>query len=506
MYIVTAEEMYDMDQEAIHEIGIDGKLLMENAGRAMSDKIEASVRKTDRIRIFAGGGNNGGDGFVIARTLLNNGYDAAVVQVVPDKKIAGDCLFHKNLFIRCGGEVLVSREASEIEVIVEEADVIVDAILGIGTKGVLREPLDEMVTIMNESAAFIISADMPSGLPANEGMGDFQAVQADETVIAGFPKMSAFLESTAPYYGEWTTVSFGLPMVVTKNLQRRVWTQEDFQERMPKRKPNVHKGQHGRGLVIGGNTEMPGSIAMTAKAALRTGAGLVTAATAKNVIPTAASHCMEATYLTLDDTDGYLNGHTTIPFDDYDAAVIGMGLGRHAEAGKLVQQAVEAACSLIVDADGLYHLKPLLNRLRHRTQPVVLTPHPGEMSMLLDISVQELLQSPFAYAKTFAKNYQVYVVLKGMFTIITTPEGGQTVNTAGNQGLAKGGSGDVLSGIMLAMIMQRQTVTDALSNACFVHGKAAECLIDETHSFYDLMASDVIEGIPKVYRTFPVNQ
>ncbi|WP_010529406.1 bifunctional ADP-dependent NAD(P)H-hydrate dehydratase/NAD(P)H-hydrate epimerase [Lentibacillus jeotgali] len=503
MYIVTAEEMYDMDHGAIHDIGIDGRMLMENAGRAMADRIETRIGKTDRIRILAGSGSNGGYGFVIARTLLNKGYEAVVVQVVPNEKVTGDALLHKNLFIRCGGNVRVTRQPSEIEVILKEADVIIDAILGIGTKGMLREPLDEIVPIMNELAAYIISADIPSGLPADEGMEDFQAVQADETVVAEYPKMSVFLESTSAYYGEWSAVSIGLPKHMPANqVQRRIWMPEDFQATMPERKCNAHKGNHGRGLVIGGSAEMPGSIAMTSNAALRTGAGLMTVATPKNVIPVVASHCMEATYLTLEDTGGFLNGQTAIPFDHFDATVLGMGMGRHEEAGELTEQAVETQCPLIVDADGLHHLKPLLERLKDRSGPVVLTPHPGEMAMLLDTSVPELLKTPFAYTKMFAEKYQVYVVLKGMSTIITTPEGMQTVSTAGNQGLAKGGSGDVLSGIMLAMIMQPQTVSDALCNACFVHGKAAELLTEESHSAYDLMASDVIRGITDVYRTF----
>lgn len=508
MYIVTAEEMYDMDHEAIHDIGIDGKLLMENAGRAMSERIEASVHKTDCIRIFAGSGNNGGDGFVIARTLMNNGYNVSVVQVVPDEKVLGDALYHKNLFIKCSGDVHVTRQISDIKAIVGEADVIVDAILGIGVKGMLREPLDKIVSLINKKDAYVISVDIPSGLPANEAVEAFQAVQANQTVVAGFPKMSAFLESTAPYYGKWTTVSFGLPARVTeKHAGRRVWKVEDFQTRMPERKPNAHKGHHGRGLVIGGYAEMPGSIAMAASAALRTGAGLITVATTKDVIPTVASLCPEATYLTLSDTDGFLNDQASLPFDHYDAVVLGMGMGRQTQTGKLVQQAVEnAMCPLIVDADGLYHLKPLLDTLESRTNPVVLTPHPGEMAMLLDISVRELLQSPFSYTKQFAETYHVYVILKGMFTIITTPEGKQTVSTSGNQGLAKGGSGDVLSGITLAMMMQKQPLPDALCNACFVHGKAADLLIKETHSVYDLMASDVVDGITNVYRAFPAKQ
>ncbi|SFE35598.1 NAD(P)H-hydrate epimerase [Lentibacillus persicus] len=503
MKVVTAEEMYDMDHRTIQEIGIDGKLLMENAGRAMAEQIASVSDKMACIRVFAGGGNNGGDGFVIARVLLELGVRVSVVQVVPDEKIKGDALFHKNLLIRCGGDVEVLMESAPIQAIARKTDIIVDAMLGIGVSGVLREPLAQIVKAVNETDAYVIAVDIPSGLPANEESDDFQAVQADETIIAGYPKVSAFLEKTAPYYGNWNTVSFGLPRTITaEHSHRQVWTPEMFQKTMPERKPNAHKGNHGRGLVIGGNSEMPGSMAMTVSAALRTGAGLVTAATVKEVIPTIAAHCAEATYLALNDTDGYADGSSAIPFENFDAAVLGMGLGRRPEAAKIVQQAIKTRLPLIIDADGLFHLKGMLQHVKQREEPVVLTPHPGEMAMLLDIGVPELLKSPFSYSKRFAEEYHVYVVLKGRFTIVTTPEGNQTVSDAGNSGLAKGGTGDVLSGVTLAMIMQKQPIPEALNNACFVHGKSAELLTKETHSVYDLMATDVIKGIKKVYRTF----
>ncbi|GAB4074265.1 bifunctional ADP-dependent NAD(P)H-hydrate dehydratase/NAD(P)H-hydrate epimerase [Barrientosiimonas marina] len=504
MYIVTAEEMYDMDREAIQDIGIDGRILMENAGRAMSDTIEARIQKTGCIRVLAGSGNNGGDGFVIARTLLDRGFDVAVVQIVPNTKISGEALVHKNLLVACGGHVRVTRDLAAVREEIDGADVIVDAMLGIGVKGKPREPLDQIITLLNQAEGYIMAVDIPSGLPANEGVAAFQAVQADETMIAGYPKMSAFLEATRAYYGRWTTVSIGLPAAVTaKHGHRRVWMADDFQAHMPERKRDSHKGDHGHGLVIGGNAEMPGSVAMTTTAALRSGAGLITAATTRDVIPVIAAHCMEATYRTLAATDGFLNNETSIPFDAYDAVVMGMGMGRRPETGKLVERVIdEAACPLIMDADALHHLKPVLHKLIQRTHPVVLTPHPGEMAMLLDVPVRDLLQSPFSYMAAFAENYQVYVILKGMFTIITAPDGSQLVSTAGNQGLAKGGSGDVLSGIASAMIMQSQQLPEALANACFVQGQAAELLTDDTHSVYDLMASDVIAGITDVYRTW----
>ncbi|MGP4107486.1 NAD(P)H-hydrate dehydratase [Virgibacillus sp. L01] len=506
MFIVTANEMYDIDRYTMNEIGLDGKLLMENAGRAVSGKIESIIEKPDHICIFAGSGNNGGDGFVIARTLLNKGYHITVVQVVPNQKITGDALYHKNLLLSLGGSVIVSQEPSEIHELVRNSDVIIDAILGIGVSGMLRNPIAEMVSIINETAKLVISVDIPSGLPADEGIRDFQSVQASYTVIVEAPKVSAFLQHTASFYGKWDTVSIGLPLeALQNNVKRASWTENLFRQSMPTRKTDAHKGNHGRGLVVGGNTEMPGSITMTIKAALRTGSGLITAGTTEKVIPVAASHCMEATYLELGETNGNLNNDISIPFKSFDAVALGMGMGRQQVTGNLVRQTVEEAmCPLIVDADGLYHLTSLLDLVGNRQFPTIITPHPGEMAMLLNISVHELLVKPFTYSKIFAEKYHVYVVLKGRFTIITTPAGEQSVNRTGNVGLAKGGSGDVLSGIILAMVMQKQSVFKALCNACFVHGSAADILVAKEHSVNDLMASDVIEGIGEVYRTFRV--
>ncbi len=498
--------MYDIDRYTVNEIGLDGKLLMENAGRAVSGKIESIIEKPNHICILTGSGNNGGDGFVIARTLLNQGYHITVVQVVPNQKITGDAHFHKNLLFSLGGSVIVSQEPSEIHELVRNSDVIVDAILGIGVSGVLRNPIAEIVSIINEAANLVISVDIPSGLPADEGIRDFQSVQASYTVIVEAPKISAFLQHTESFYGKWDTVPIGLPLHALQNNVKRIsWTEDLFRQSMPTRETDAHKGNHGRGLIVGGNAEMPGSITMTIKAALRTGSGLITAGTTEKVIPVAASHCMEATYLKLGETNGNLNNDIPIPFKSFDAVALGMGMGRQQITGNLVRQTVEeATCPLIVDADGVYHLKPLLDLVRNRKGPTIITPHPGEMAMLLDVSVPELLVKPFTYSKIFADKYQVYVVLKGRFTIITTPAGEQFVNRTGNVGLAKGGSGDVLSGIILAMVMQKQSVYEALCNACFVHGSAADILVAKEHSVNDLMASDVIEGIGEVYRTFRV--
>ncbi|MFD1038368.1 NAD(P)H-hydrate dehydratase [Virgibacillus byunsanensis] len=499
VYIVTAKEMYDIDNYTMKKIGMDGKLLMENAGRAVSEKVERLIEKSDRICIFVGPGNNGGDGFVIARTLMNKRYDVTIVQVVPDEKITGDALYHKNVFVNYGGSILIAQQESEVHDVTVNSDVVIDAILGLGVKGDLREGLITAVEVINEVANRVISVDIPSGLPADEGMEEFTSVQADFTIVIEAPKVSAFLQHTALYYGVWDTVSIGLPLIAFQRYAKRnVWGYEQFKDCMPRRDPYSHKGDHGKGLTIGGSATMPGSIVMTAKAALRAGAGLITIGTSEKVINRIASQCIEATYFPIHEQ----NNHPSIPFEEFDAITIGMGMGRSGNAAALVAHVVEQTdCPLIIDADGLFHVKTDLAKLKVRKSPTIVTPHPGEMAMLLDISVKELLITPFYWSMKIAQTYNVYVVLKGKHTIITTPEGIQVVNKSGNAGLAKGGSGDVLAGILLALVMQQRSVFQALCNACFIHGKAADLLVEETHSDQDLMASDVIEGISKVYRT-----
>lgn len=500
--------MYDIDDYTINGIGLEGKLLMENAGRALSEKIIKLIRETEPVCVFIGAGNNGGDGFVIARVLLDKGYLVQVVQVVPDEKITGDALFHKHIFIQCGGEVSYLTDPDSIWEMVERVHFVIDAIIGIGVKGMLRKPIQEIVRIINQSKACVISVDIPSGLPADEGMAEYTSIYADYTFVIGAAKESTFLVETAEHYGQWEIVPIGIPnLVLQNNSAKRQWAAADFRKTIPSRSVHAHKGTHGKGLIIGGCLEMPGSLAMSAKAALKTGAGLVTAGTIEKVISMIAASCPEATYIRLPEKDGYISSGTVLPLSSYEAIAVGIGLGRNEDTGNVVSELLyNASCPLVIDADGIYHLKSKLSILKQRSEPVIITPHPGEMAMLLDLSISDLLSAPFHYTRKFAKDYGVYIILKGKHTIITSPKGRQAVESSGNPGLAKGGTGDVLTGIALAMIMQDQELFEALCNACFIHGKAADIQVEVNQTYYDLMATDVIDGISNVYRTFPCNR
>ncbi|MGG1595025.1 NAD(P)H-hydrate dehydratase [Terribacillus saccharophilus] len=499
MYIVTAKEMYEVDRYAMEEIGISGSILMESAGRAIAGRMKPLIGTTDQILVLCGSGNNGGDGYVVARTLLNEGYDVAAVQV--GRNLTADAAMHQQVYDRLGGEVM-DVEADTFQPALEKADIIVDAMLGLGVRGKLRSPYTETVQAVNDSDALVFSIDLPSGVPADDAVEFEEAIQADYTFIIEAPKPSAFIQKTAPYYGEWKTVSIGLPAAyLGRQAGARIWTEQDVKRSFPIRQPFSHKGTNGKGFLIGGGIEMPGSVTMSSMAALRAGAGLLTVGTLRQVIPSVLSHLAEATFTSLDEENGVIVDTDDLDVSAYDAIVVGMGMGRGESTAALTKRVLEEAeVPVLLDADGLYHIKSDLEILRNRQAPTVLTPHPGEMAMLLDMKVPELLERPFELARKFAIVHQVHLVLKGTYTIITAPDGSQVVNTTGNPGLGKGGSGDVLSGILLAMLMQHEDPMEAIANGVYVHGKAADVLVEDAHSQQDLLATDLMKGLATVFR------
>ncbi len=433
MRIVTAEEMYKIDQYAIQCGGITGEMLMENAGRSITKEVIKNLKKEDKVAVLVGGGNNGGDGFVIARTLLNLAYDVALFQLVPNKKITNEALYHKNLFENYGGKVQVVETASELEKFIQKADVLVDAILGIGVKGAIREPVRSMIEVVNNHNAFVIAVDLPSGLPADEGFKLDVAIEANSTYIIEACKQSVFMESCAPYYGEWEVVEIGIPVKAYEAFPKScVWDAEDLKATFPKRNTFAHKGSQGKAVIIGGQLTMPGSMALTAGASLKAGAGLVTVATIPEIIPIVASKVTEATYFSLKSDAGILVESDLPDMNGFDAIALGMGMGRNSKSEALSYKVLHEKAPIVVDADGLYHLKQFLGVLKERTSETVLTPHPGEMAMLLDCEIKDVKKSPFALSKKFATEYGVYLVLKGKYTVITSPCGEQTVSMTGN--------------------------------------------------------------------------
>lgn len=502
LQVVTANEMYEIDRFTMDEIGLPGVLLMENAGNAFVNRALRYLNSSPKIAVLIGTGNNGGDGFVIARILKSLGYDVDAWLVVGKEKIKGDAWFHFEAMQRSGYDVRSLVDTGCLE----RYDVIIDAMLGIGLKGELKSPFYEVIATCNQLKALKIAVDIPSGIPADGTQSFSLAFMANITISLHLPKLSAFMYPARDYYGVLEVVPIGIPPKATNSILkqgRRCWTEMNVMQTIPKRSPSSHKGTHGKGLIIGGSLSMTGAPIMTTKAALRAGGGLVTLAIPDVTHSIVASQIVEAMFSPWKSENGQFYGEVEMDLARVDSVAFGPGVGRGRGAEKILDTLLDTLqAPLIVDADGLYHLAKLEEKLKERVYPTVITPHSVEMARLVGCSIAEIEQNRFEISRQFSMQYKVYTVLKGPFTIVTTPEGIQFVNSTGNAALAKGGSGDVLTGILLAFVMNHSSLQEAISNAVYVHGKAADVLVNQKHSLLDVVATDVIEALPQVFRTF----
>ncbi|WP_458415006.1 NAD(P)H-hydrate dehydratase [Schinkia sp. CFF1] len=502
MQVVTANEMYEIDRFTMGEIGLPGVLLMENAGHAFVQKALDYLDKGQRIAILIGTGNNGGDGFVIARILKSLGFDADALLVVEEEKVKGDALFHFEAFRNSGYEIISLRDLGCLQ----GFDVIIDAMLGIGIKGEVKSPYREIIMACNELDNLKISVDIPSGVPA-DGTHSFElAFKAGLTITLQHPKLSAFTYPARDFYGQLEIVPIGIPPKASRAVLKQVrmcWTDKEVRETMPHRSPSSHKGTHGKGLVIGGSRDMTGAPVMTTRATLRAGGGLTTLAIPACLHSIVASQIVEAMFSPWRSENGHFIGELGTDVSRFDAVAFGPGVGRENGGEKILSTLLDnVKAPLIVDADGLFYLAKLKEKLKKRPYPTIITPHTGEFARLTGYSHTEIEKNRFGLSREFAVEYGVYLVLKGPYSIVTTPTGMQFVNTSGNAALAKGGTGDVLTGIILAFVMNHTCLQEAISNAVYVHGKAADVLVNQKHTMWDTLATDVIEALPSVFRTF----
>lgn len=486
------EEMYAADRYTMDKVGVGEETLMECAGQAVVSALLPRLRKTDAITVLAGVGNNGGDGFVIARRLKNLGFKAQLWLIPPLENLRGAALSAFNCFQASGYHS--HQYHAKLYSRIAQSDVIIDALLGIGMSGELRSPYDEVIRAVNQSDAAVYAVDTPSGVSAN-GADVFLAVQADVTFTIQHPKLSAFLYPAASFYGKLEVVDIGIPLQASDHLtnQRLLWTEREFLTSFPRRNADAHKGSSGRGLIAGGCPTMLGAPLLSAAACLRSGIGLLTLAIPKASRPAAAGCVLEATYLDCVEEDGYLT-HLELP-SQTSVAAVGMGLSRDPRCASILLDILSKNIPTVIDADGLYHLQGQLELLHRRTAVTVLTPHMGEMARLCGCSVDQVRRERFSISREFAVEHGVYLVLKGPYTIVTTPEGDQYVNTSGNAGLAKGGSGDALTGIIAAYLPNYDDPGRAIINAVYAHGKAADDLIRQGMRTEALTASSLISAL-----------
>jgi NAD(P)H-hydrate epimerase len=518
MKIVSAAEMREIDRSTSERFGVPSLTLMENAGAAVARFILSDYPQAERVGILCGKGNNGGDGFVVARKLAEAGRAVRILLLSGPEELRGDAAAMYQNMLRTLQPVnvapLIVREPSGLDssdaAEIFAADVIVDAILGTGFRPPVSPLYAAAIRKMNAASAPIVAVDIPSGADA-DAMRPSRA--PDSTGAADQARADAIVTFTAPRPAHVFTALTGGPTVIApigsppeaivSKLGLHLSTSVDFVPLLAPRARDANKGSYGHVLVIGGSLGKAGAAAMAGFAALRAGAGLSTVATPKSVLATvAAFHPELMTEPLAETTHGTISLRAVgLGFDallESKTLAIGPGISRNSETAAFVRTIVTRGNkAIVVDADGLNACEGAADKLNGRGRTVVITPHPGEMSRLTGFSIPEIQANRLEVARNFAREHELIVVLKGHRTLIAAPDGTVWVNPTGNPGMATGGTGDVLTGMVAGLIAQHpQHALEATALAVHLHGLAGD-LASESIGENSLVATDLLRFLPQ---------
>ena len=487
MRILNTQQMREADRQTIDEVGIPSVVLMENAGRQAVAAMEAAFDDlaSSKVGVLCGRGNNGGDGFVVARTLAQRGIEAIVFLLGAVADVRGDARTNLEILGRVGLTVVEIANAQEWELHfseVSDCDLIVDAIVGTGFHGPVSGLLETVIADVNGLGVPVVAIDLPSGVSADTHDVQGDAIEASMTVTLAAPKIPLILPPADVYGGDLVIADIGIPSSVIDELDGpwlELLTRERMRELVPVRAADSNKGDFGRVLVVAGSTGRTGAAHLAALGALRSGAGLVTIATPRSCVAIVAAMMPEYMTEPLDETSG--GGVDFAAVDRVldikaDVIAIGPGLGRDPSTAAFVQAIVErSGVPLVLDADGLNAFAGDPERLVGRDGvDVIITPHPGEMARLLNVSIEQVQSDRIAHAREYAASHRVHVVLKGHRTIVAGPEGRAFVNLPGNAGMATGGTGDLLTGMTAAWFAQLLDAEAACKLAVYLHGSAGD--------------------------------
>ncbi len=506
MKIVTPSQMKEIDRRTIDDLGISSLVLMESAGLALVDEIEQRLEGARlRITVICGPGNNGGDGMVAARHLADRGHEVMTFLAAPRSAFSGDAKVQLRTLTRLEADVAVLSSPSSYERALRRAgdsDVTIDALFGTGLGRVVEGQWAQCVRIINSCPGLVISADVPSGLDARTGHPLGECVTADVTVTFGLPKAGLVLFPGAQFSGEVVVADIGIPrsVIESMDLPGELLGPGPLEHVYEDRWPDTHKGSYGHLLLCCGSAGKLGAGILAARGALRAGAGLVTLA-----VPASALHAVDAatpevmTSSLPETAEGSLSrlgihGLKKLIYER-DALGIGPGLSTDPEVAELVREVLKwDGFPAVVDADALNVLEGDLELLRPRGQSTVITPHPGEMSGLIGSSTRDIQSDRTGAALECAGRCGCVVVLKGAGTVVAHPDGTFYINTTGNPGMASGGTGDVLTGIIGALLARGCSPLDSAMAAVYLHGAAAD-LAAEKVTEHSLTATDIIESL-----------
>jgi len=510
MKFVTPESMREAEGRAILKKISLAHSMMEKAGKGLADAIADIARQanlTDSvIRLLAGPGNNGGDAFAAAIFLQEMDLLPEVWLVCPPEKLRGaaKAFFEEMDEAEIPWSEISSEEIwDELEPQILPAPILVDALLGTGAKGepsgTIRRACEYLRSRSGQS--LIVSADIPTGMDAESGAICNMAVQADVTVTMGNPKVGMAMPAALESLGILWRVEIGLPDDLAAAMPDArpdlQWiSKEEVRQAVPRRQRISHKGLYGRVLVMGGSWQYPGAIVLAAEGAVRSGAGIVRVATVERALPALVSRVPEA--IAAADLDA------EFPLDGMKAILLGPGLGRTPEARRLVARLLrEAPCPLVLDADGIAVLEGKPEAIQACEQPVILTPHPGELALLMGSKIADIQADRLAAVREAAKRTGAIVVLKGAGTLVAQDGQATCLNLNGNPGMACGGSGDVLAGLLVGLLAQGIEPFTAAQAAVWIHGAAGDVAAFRMTQAA-MKAGDIVNALPTAFRKLQI--
>ncbi len=516
MRVVNAEQMRRIEEKAIHHYGIPSVLLMENAAWAVveeirrhftQEKVDLSGRKAV---ILVGKGNNGGDGLAVARHLVLLGMDVTAFLFTGSEEFKGDAALNLRLFQGTTGKCFViegEKQRRLTRLALAQADLVVDALFGIGMRGALPSLVEEYVDEVNCAPGWVVSIDIPSGVDANTGKVYRTAIHAQTTVTFGLPKWGLFLVEGPNFSGRVVVDPISIPSsyLEDESISTFVLTDEDVRKMLPIRKLNGHKGTHGKGILVAGSKGMSGAAVLAGRGALRSGIGLLQIVVPQGIAKEVDTAITEATIWSAPG-DKCLNDEAWSVIlkqsEKAQALAVGPGLAQNLEFISVIRKIVTSlSCPVVLDADALnlLALEPGLLAPGNGRGRLIITPHPGEMARLCECSVEDVESNRLDIAVAKAVEWEAVVVLKGSVTIVAAPDGRAFFNPTGNPGLGTGGTGDVLTGSILAWLAQGVAPLEAACLGVYLHGKSADVLAGE-YGWSGFTATEVADTLPKVRR------